>query len=241
MNTGSPEQISNRLYWVKDNLLAGDFPPAERAIDDPEGLLAIGGDLSAERLLAAYRAGIFPWFSEGQPVLWWSPDPRCVLPPAEIKISRSLAKRLRNGHFQISFNSAFAAVMAGCAAPRKDNPNTWITESMKTAYLRLFQRGYAHSVECWRDGRLAGGLYGVALGRVFFGESMFSLRPDASKVALAALADRLQAKNFSLIDCQVDSEHMRRLGARLIDRARFIRLLAEHCSMARLTDWDTAA
>ena len=240
MNTGSPEQIANKLYWVRDNVLADAFPPAERALDDPEGLLAIGGDLSAARLLAAYRAGIFPWFSEGQPVLWWSPNPRCVLPPDQIRISRSLAKRLRNGHFQVTFNTAFGAVMDGCAAPRKDSASTWITKSMRTAYLRLFQRGYAHSVECWRDGRLAGGLYGVALGRVFFGESMFSRRPDASKVALATLAERLQARQFRLIDCQVDSAHMRRLGARPIDRARFLRLLAAHCSMQKTASWDTA-
>ena len=240
MNTGSPEQIANKLYWVRDNVLADAFPAAERALDDPEGLLAIGGDLSAARLLAAYRAGIFPWFSEGQPVLWWSPDPRCVLPPDQIRISRSLAKRLRNGHFEVTFNTAFGAVMDGCAAPRKDSASTWITKSMRTAYLRLFQQGYAHSVECWRDGRLAGGLYGVALGRVFFGESMFSRRPDASKVALATLADRLQARHFRLIDCQVDSAHMRRLGAKPIDRARFLRLLAAHCSMQKTANWDTA-
>ena len=240
MNTGSPEQIANKLYWVRDNVLADAFPAAERALDDPEGLLAIGGDLSAARLLAAYRAGIFPWFSDGQPVLWWSPNPRCVLPPDQIRISRSLAKRLRNGHFEVTFNTAFGAVMDGCAAPRKDSASTWITKSMRTAYLRLFQRGYAHSVECWRDGRLAGGLYGVALGRVFFGESMFSRRPDASKVALATLAERLKAKQFRLIDCQVDSAHMRRLGARSIDRARFLRLLAAHCSMQKTASWDTA-
>ncbi len=238
MKTGSLQQAANKLYWVKANLLASGFPAADQALDEPDGLLAIGGDLSAERLLTAYRAGIFPWFNEGQPVLWWSPDPRCILPPAGIRISRSLAKRLRNARFEVTFNKAFAAIMEGCAAPRKGNPNTWITASMKTAYQTLFQTGYAHSVECWQDGRLAGGLYGVALGRVFFGESMFSLRPDASKIALVALAKKLEQKGFSLIDCQVHSGHMQRLGARLIDRRRFIRILEKDCAAEKILDWN---
>ncbi|MEO6696524.1 MAG: leucyl/phenylalanyl-tRNA--protein transferase, partial [Gammaproteobacteria bacterium] len=167
------------------------FPDVNLALREPDGLLALGGDLSPERLLAAYRKGIFPWYNEGQPILWWSPDPRAVLFPSRVKISRSLRKTLRQGRYRITLDQAFRSVIEGCAAPRNGVPGTWISRAMMEAYTELHERGYAHSVEAWRDGQLVGGLYGVALGRVFFGESMFSRSPDASKVALASLARQL--------------------------------------------------
>jgi leucyl/phenylalanyl-tRNA--protein transferase len=183
--------------------------------------------LSPRRLLEGYRLGIFPWFSEGDPILWWSPDPRMVLFPAELKVSRSLAKTLRNRRHEVRFDSAFGEVIASCAAPRKGEPGTWIGAAMLTAYRELHRLGYAHSVETWIDGSLAGGLYGVALGRVFFGESMFSRARDASKIALAALVAHLQSEEFGLIDCQMHTRHLETLGAREIPRSRFSRLLEE--------------
>jgi len=203
------------------------FPPIQSALKHPNGLLAAGGDLSAERLLQGYRVGIFPWFSEGDPILWWSPDPRMVLFPGEFRISRSFAKVLRNRSYQTRFDSAFDQVMAGCAAPREGQAGTWITGEMHDAYRELHRLGYAHSVETWIDGALAGGLYGVALGGVFFGESMFSLARDASKIALAALVAHLQDAGFRLIDCQMRTRHLETLGAREIPRRRFSRLLSE--------------
>ncbi|HTF13243.1 MAG TPA: leucyl/phenylalanyl-tRNA--protein transferase, partial [Burkholderiales bacterium] len=193
----------------------------------PNGLLAAGVDLSPERLLEAYRHGIFPWFSEGDPILWWSPDPRMILFPAELRISRSLGKTLRNRSYEARFDSAFDEVMAGCAAPRKGEPGTWISGAMIEAYRGLHRLGYAHSVETWIDGNLAGGLYGVAVGRVFFGESMFSSARDASKIALAALVAHLESAGFGLIDCQMHTRHLETLGAREIPRRRFSRLLEE--------------
>jgi leucyl/phenylalanyl-tRNA--protein transferase len=203
------------------------FPPIQSALKDPNGLLAAGGDLSSERLLDAYRHGIFPWFSEGDPILWWSPDPRMILIPAELKISRSLGKSLRNRSYEARFDSAFDEVMAGCAAPRKGEPGTWISGAMIEAYRGLYRLGYAHSVETWIDGELAGGLYGVAIGRVFFGESMFSHARDASKIALAALVAHLRSAGFGLIDCQMRTRHLESLGAREIPRRRFSGLLEE--------------
>ena len=203
------------------------FPPVQSALKDPNGLLAAGGDLSSERLLSAYRHGIFPWFSEGDPILWWSPDPRMILFPAELKISRSLGKTLRNRSYEGRFDSAFDEVVAGCAAPRKGEPGTWISGAMIEAYRGLHRLGYAHSVETWIDGDLAGGLYGVAIGRVFFGESMFSRARDASKIALASLVAHLKAAGFGLIDCQMRTRHLESLGAREITRRRFSRLLEE--------------
>ena len=203
------------------------FPPVQSALGDPNGLLAAGGDLSPERLLDAYRHGIFPWFSEGDPILWWSPDPRMILFPAELKISRSLGKTLRNRSYEARFDSAFDEVVAGCAAPRKGEPGTWISGAMIEAYRGLHRLGYAHSVETWIDGDLAGGLYGVAIGRVFFGESMFSRARDASKIALAALVAHLESAGFGLIDCQMRTRHLETLGAREISRRRFSRLLEE--------------
>ena len=203
------------------------FPAVSSALKHPNGLLAAGGDLSAARLLDGYRRGIFPWFSGGDPILWWSPDPRMVLVPGELKISRSLAKTLRNRSYEVRFDSAFDDTMAGCAAPRKGESGTWITEEMREAYRRLHDLGYAHSAETWMEGKLSGGLYGVAIGQVYFGESMFSREPDASKIALAALVSHLKSENFRLIDCQMRTPHLESLGAREIPRRRFSRLLEE--------------
>jgi leucyl/phenylalanyl-tRNA--protein transferase len=207
------------------------FPPVERALEDPNGLLAVGGDLSPEWLLSAYRHGIFPWFDDDDgPTLWWSPDPRTVLFPAEVRVTRSLAKRLRNGGFTITFDRAFEAVIAGCAAPRRGAEGTWITPRMIDAYTELHELGLAHSVETWLEDdtggrRLAGGLYGVSLGRMFFGESMFARAPDASKVAFVHLCRVLEALEFTLIDCQVGNPHLDSLGAVTMERAEFIRLV----------------
>jgi len=203
------------------------FPPIQSALKHPNGLLAAGGDLSCDRLLEGYRHGIFPWFAEGDPILWWSPDPRMVLFPEELRISRSLAKTLRNRSYEVRFDSAFDEVMAGCAAPRGRESGTWITGEMLEAYRGLHVIGCAHSVETWIDGELAGGLYGVAVGQVFFGESMFSRGRDASKIALVALVAHLKSAEFRLIDCQMRTPHLESLGAREIPRRRFSRLLEE--------------
>lgn len=237
MTLSSYKSGSNQLYWVKDNLLATDFPEINYALRDPDGLLAIGGDLSEERLLGAYQRGIFPWFNEGQPILWWSPDPRCVLEPKELKISRSLAKSLRKDHFKITYNTAFTDVLESCAATRNGIEETWITNDIKLAYVNLFKMGYAHSVECWQDEKLVGGLYGLALGKVFFGESMFSRESDASKVALVHLTKQLEKMNFRLIDCQVHSRHLQTLGAKPIKRELFITILDNYCNQEKISTW----
>ncbi|MDA8127606.1 MAG: leucyl/phenylalanyl-tRNA--protein transferase [Betaproteobacteria bacterium] len=203
------------------------FPPVETALREPNGLLAMGGGLSEARLLDAYRHGIFPWFNPGEPVLWWSPDPRMVLAPGEVRVTRSLARRIRNGGFEVRVDTVFSEVMRACAEPRKGAGGTWISPMMIAAYARLFDAGYAHSVETWRDGRLVGGLYGVAIGRMFYGESMFSREPDASKVALVRLARQLQAWGFGLIDCQMETAHLASLGARTMPRAAFMKRLTE--------------
>lgn len=197
------------------------FPPVESALDDPPGLLAAGGELDPEWLIAAYRQGIFPWYSAGEPILWWSPDPRLVLAPSRMKISRSLGRTLRQQRFEIRFDTAFSEVVAACAAPREPGGGTWITEEMQAAYRRMHELGYAHSVEAWYEGSLAGGLYGIGLGRAFFGESMFSRRTDASKVALAYLARYLESRNFAVIDCQMTTAHLLSLGAFEMARAEF--------------------
>ena len=199
------------------------FPPVEQARRDPNGLLAAGADLSVERLLDAYAHGIFPWFSEGEPVLWWTPDPRMVLWLAEVHVSRSLGRTLRARRFRVTLDTAFAEVVAGCAEPRPDRPDTWITREMAEAYERLAALGHAHSIEVWDGAALAGGLYGVALGRMFFGESMFSRRTDASKVALATLARQLARWGFEMLDCQMSTTHLASLGAREISRREFTR------------------
>jgi len=203
------------------------------ALTDPDGLLCAGGDLSPARLLEAYRRCIFPWSSEGQPILWWSPDPRTVLYPSEFKVSRSLAKTIRNRGFVVAVDRAFATVMERCADPRLRPEGTWISPSMRAAYQRLHELGRAHSYETWDGERLVGGLYGVALGQVFFGESMFSIERDASKVALAALVRDMLARGGVLIDCQVASAHLERLGARSIARRQFVRELAQAIPAAR--------
>lgn len=208
------------------------FPPLEQALDEPEGLLAAGGDLSPTRIMAAYRRGIFPWYSAGQPVLWWSPDPREVLWPAEFKCSRSLAKSMRNRGFEVTFDRDFAAVVTACAARREHSSGTWITAEMHLAYCDLHTRGHAHSVEVRLNGELVGGLYGVLLGRVFFGESMFSRERDASKVALAWLAGRAVVAGLQLIDCQLPTPHLRSLGSRPIPRHEFSALVAEATAAA---------
>ena len=199
------------------------FPPVEQALVDPNGLLAAGGDLSPERLLDAYRRGIFPWFNDEDPVLWWSPDPRMVLFPGELHVSRTLRRMIKSRKFTVTLDRAFNEVMQGCAGPRANPVGTWITGDMMRAYARLAELGHAHSVEAWIGGELAGGLYGVAIGRVFYGESMFSRRSNASKVALAWLAGQLGQWKFELIDCQMSTEHLASLGAREISRADFLR------------------
>jgi leucyl/phenylalanyl-tRNA--protein transferase len=219
-----------RLIWLDP---AGDptaFPNLESAQEDPPGLIAAGGDLSPERLEAAYRRGIFPWYSDGQPILWWSPDPRMLLFPSEFHRSRSLAKRERHGGFDLRFDSDFDAVVGACAAPRgSEGGGTWITVEMRAAYLEMHRRGLAHSVEIWRRDQLVGGLYGVQLGACFFGESMFSRETDASKLALSALVRHCLAVGIALVDCQMETGHLTSLGARPVARAGFQALLAEHC------------
>lgn len=211
------------LPWLTDKIA---FPAVEAALSDPPGLLAAGGDLGAARLLAAYRHGIFPWYAPGDPILWWSPDPRMVLRPGDLKISRSLARTLRNADYEVRLDYAFADVVAACAnAPRDGQHGTWITREMQLAYIQLHELGYAHSVETWIGGRLTGGLYGIALGRAFFGESMFSGARDASKIALAHLCAYLQAREFGIIDCQMETAHLASLGARPISRRDFIAAL----------------
>lgn len=205
------------------------FPPPHLAIR--EGLLAVGGDLSVERLLLAYRNGIFPWYAPGEPILWWSPDPRLVLYPQELRISRSLRKVIKQQRFQITFDQAFEAVIQACAAAKRSyGEGTWITAEMKTAYCRLHQKGFAHSVEAWQEDKLVGGLYGVSLGRIFFGESMFSQVDDSSKVAFVTLVEKLKRLAYVLIDCQVKTDHLIRFGAREIPRKLFLEQLKKAIS-----------
>jgi leucyl/phenylalanyl-tRNA---protein transferase len=217
------------LRWLSPSDGADRFPPPSEALTEPNGLLAAGGDLSPGRLLAAYRRGIFPWYEDGQPILWWSPDPRSVLRPDDLRISRSLRRSLIKGGFELTIDTAFGAVVAGCAQPRHYGGSTWITAEMAAAYALLHRMGWAHSFETWRDAELVGGLYGVAIGRVFFGESMFTRVTDASKVALVHLASQLRARGFELIDCQVASAHVTSLGASLLPRAQFLARLDEYC------------
>jgi leucyl/phenylalanyl-tRNA--protein transferase len=209
--------------------LRGDapFPPVSKALRSPNGLLCAGGDLSPERIVDAYAHGIFPWFSEGDPILWWSPDPRMVLFPEELKVSRSLRKAVTRGPYEVRCDTAFREVMEACAEPRANQSGTWIVPEMVAAYTALHERGIAHSVETWRDGELVGGLYGVGLGKVFFGESMFARATDASKVALVHLVERLRGRDYRLIDCQQATPHLASLGAREIPRAAFAQVLRE--------------
>ena len=217
------------LYLLDPENPDAPFPPVDQAETEPDGLLAVGGDLSPQRLLNAYRQGIFPWYSDEQPILWWSPDPRTVLFPEKIKISRSLAKTLRNKPFKVTFDYCFPDVISACADTRDDSPGTWITDEMQQAYIRLHELGFAHSVEVWLDDELVGGLYGIAIGMVFFGESMFSRVSDASKVALVRLCEYITPRGFRMIDCQVYTPHLVSLGAEEIPRKQFIQHLDEWC------------
>ena len=212
------------------------FPPVKSALKNPNGLLAAGGDLSVERLLAAYRLGIFPWFTKEDPILWWSPSPRLVLNPKDIRITRSLSKVLRNKPYEVRFDTAFKEVMLACAAPRQaQKGDTWISDEIIQAYSHLFERGYAHSIETWLEDKLVGGLYGVSIGRMFYGESMFSQVNDTSKIALVHLCRFLEQEGFTLIDCQMHTPHLESMGATLIPRERFVENITYLCAQPHLS------
>lgn len=221
-----------RLHWLDPRNPGQPFPPVHLAMRDPNGLLAIGGDLSAQRLLKAYAQGIFPWFNPDEPILWWCPDPRAVLLPAELSVSHSLRKSLRRNDYAVTLDRGFVDVLEACSAVRAKSRGTWLGEDMKHAYFDLHLSGYAHSVEVWREGRLIGGLYGIALGRVFFGESMFTRESDASKIALYWLCQQLLAWNFEMIDCQISSAHLLSLGAQELPREQFLARLRPAVSRA---------
>ncbi len=228
------------IYLLDPENVEAPFPPVTEAAEEPNGLLAVGGDLSIPRLLNAYRHGIFPWYSQGQPLLWWSPDPRTVLLPDRLHISRSLRRSMRKRGFQSSIDRDFSAVIHACAAPRPGSDETWITPEMIRAYEMLHQMGYAHSVEVWLDQQLIGGIYGIAMGRVFFGESMFSRQSDASKVALVILVDHLKSWGFELIDCQLHSPHLASMGAEEISRSDFIEIVHHNVTQpVATTAWTT--
>ena len=220
---------SPSVTWISANDPPDAFPDVNRAFSVPEGLLAAGGDLSTARLLYAYSHGIFPWYSDGQPILWWSPDPRCVIRPAELHISRRTRRALSSSEFRITFNTAFEKVVDGCAMDRPGQDGTWITEEMRTAYCALNQAGWAHAVEVWRGETLVGGLYGLAIGKVFFGESMFSIETNGSKAAILALCHIIERAGFSLLDGQVESPHLLTLGAILMERTEFTSILDSAC------------
>ena len=229
---------SNRVVWLAENDAPESFPDVENALSEPDGLLAAGGDLSPARLLSAYTRGIFPWYEEGQPVLWWSPDPRCVLWPAELHVSRRLRQQIRNSNADVRFNQAFSKVVRQCAGERRSQQGTWITADMMQAYELLHRDGWAHSIEIWDDGNLAGGLYGICIGKVFFGESMFSSTPNTSKMAMLGLARYMVSAHLELIDCQVVSRHLITLGARLMARTEFSAFLERACNPpGRHDDW----
>jgi leucyl/phenylalanyl-tRNA--protein transferase len=221
------------IRWLAAGTDFDSFPPADTALDEPNGLLAAGGDLSPERLLIAYRRGIFPWYERGQPILWWSPNPRAVLLPGNVRVSRSLRRTIKRGTYRVTVDTAFERVIRGCAGPRSYGTATWITKEMAAAYTKLHRLGWAHSFEAWRGDELAGGLYGVAIGRVFFGESMFSRATDASKAAFVSAVRYLEAGSFELIDCQVASAHMRSLGATDMPRQEFLAQLDALCGARR--------
>lgn len=228
----------NRIVWLTAGDAPDSFPAIDRALIEPDGLLAAGGDLSSERLLAAYSRGIFPWYEDGQPVLWWSPDPRCVLFPKDFHVARRLRRDIARSEAKIGVNSAFDDVVRACAEPRPSQQGTWITDEMMAAYSRLHREGWAHSLEIYVDDDLVGGIYGIAIGKVFFGESMFSRVANASKFAFFALTRTLDAAGFAIVDCQVVSGHLMRLGATTIPRADFAAILAESCEpRTRFTGW----
>jgi len=227
-----------RIHWISSSDPPSAFPPAETAFVEPNGLLAAGGDLSPDRLLHAYANGIFPWYEEGQPILWWSPDPRCVIDPARLEIANRSLRAIRNSGFSLSFNLAFDAVIDGCAGLRPRQASTWITDEMKAAYRDLRRLGWAHSVDVWQDDMLVGGMYGIAIGRAFFGESMFSKVSNASKAAMLALCRTLVEGDFTLLDCQVESPHLMSLGAELVPRTEFLGQLESACQYRQpFTDW----
>jgi leucyl/phenylalanyl-tRNA--protein transferase len=229
---------SNRISWLSPEDPPDAFPDVNLALQEPDGLVAAGGDLSNARLLAAYKAGIFPWYEAGQPILWWSPDPRCVLRPDELHVSRRLAQELRSSSLTLSFNQSFGEVTEACAGPRRSQQGTWITPEMAVAYEHLHAAGWAHSIEIWGGDELVGGLYGVCIGRVFFGESMFSTVPNTSKMAMIGLTQYMLANDLELIDCQVVSAHLVTLGARTIPRAQFTEILKHACEPAtRHENW----
>jgi leucyl/phenylalanyl-tRNA--protein transferase len=228
----------NRIVWLSPTDAPDAFPDVEDALAEPDGLLAAGGDLSPERLLCAYGKGIFPWYDDGQPILWWCPDPRCILWPRELHTSRRLLRQMRNSTAELRFNNAFPEVVRACAGERRSLQGTWITDEMMSAYEQLHIDGWAHSIEIWEDGQLTGGLYGLCIGTVFFGESMFSQNPNTSKMALLGLARQMQSSGLDLIDCQVVSRHLISLGARLISRAEFTNRLKTTCHPpVRRDDW----
>jgi leucyl/phenylalanyl-tRNA--protein transferase len=220
-----------KLAILNPHLATQAFPPLHRALTEPNGLLAVGGCLSTTRLLNAYRHGIFPWFNADEPILWWSPNPRCVLWPQQVKISRRLARTVASGKFIFTIDQAFSQVIEACSQPRAYTKQTWISTKIKHAYTALHKANIAHSAEIWQDGELVGGVYGVALGQVFFGESMFHRKTDASKVALVLLMQQLQAWNYQLLDCQVYSAHLASLGAIELEREKFTDLLKHYCSL----------
>ena len=211
-----------RLHWLDPRNPHQPFPPVHLAMRDPNGLLAIGGDLSMPRLMRAYSQGIFPWFNPDEPILWWCPDPRAALPPSQMHVSHSLRKRIRRQDYAVTLDRAFDQVLEACAAARTKSRGTWLGNDMQSAYREMHRNGHSHSVEVWREGRLIGGLYGVALGRVFFGESMFSRADDGSKLAFHFLCQQLHEWRFELIDCQISSAHLSTLGAREIRRDEFL-------------------
>jgi leucyl/phenylalanyl-tRNA--protein transferase len=225
------------LTWLDRSSLK--FPALKRALREPNGLLAAGGDLSAARLIAAYRHGCFPWYQDGQPLLWWSPDPRTVLLPDNLHISRSLRKVLRSDMFTVTFDHNFVEVIHACAEPRDGEHGTWITDEMQAAYFALHTQGYAHSVEVWHNGQLVGGLYGIAIGQLFFGESMFSRISNASKVGFVTLVSALKAADFVLIDCQMPTSHLLNFGAQSISREHFSEYLSNHLDRANRMQWST--
>ncbi len=221
--------MNQQPVWLDNNPDNIDFPHPDLALTEPNGLLAVGGDLSPQRIINAYLNGIFPWYSADEPILWWSPDPRAVLFPDKLHVSRSLKKTIRKNIYTTTLDQAFEQVINHCSqTPRKDQDGTWITDEMAQAYLYLHKLGFAHSAECWLDGELVGGLYGLALGRVFFGESMFSHCSNASKVAFVHLLDELKKADYALIDCQVTTDHLLSLGAEEIPRNQFLNLLKVH-------------
>ena len=226
------------IQWLGDDPRI--FPHHDLAFTEPNGLLAAGGDLCAKRILNAYSLGIFPWYSKGEPILWWSPNPRCIIYPLDFKPSKSLAKLIRKNTYTVTFDQCFEQVIENCSLPRRQQVDTWISSEIKQAYMDLHEQGYAHSVECWSENKLIGGLYGLSIGKVFFGESMFSFKSNASKVAFATLVNHINCHNFDLIDCQVHNEHLESLGAIEIPRSEFLNKLNEGILKPDLNTWKTA-